>query len=187
VPDVFVPQERTFLFPDGRSYEPGPLYRGPIIDQLGLGLSAVSLGIARAALDASSDLAGRKTPTRTSSLLRDRATVQAQLAQAEGLVRSARALVFETEASLWETLCAGDPISEEQAALKWLTAVQAATSCAQAVDIVYTLGGATSVYTSSPLERCFRDVHVVQQHAVVSPNATIAAGRYFLGLGLPPR
>ena len=88
---------------------------------------------------------------------------------------------------MWETLCAGDPISEEQAALKWLTAVHAATSCAQAVDIVYTLGGATSVYTTSRLERCFRDVHVVSQHVAVSPLQWERAGRYFLGLGLDGR
>jgi hypothetical protein len=52
---------------------------------------------------------------------------------------------------------------------------------------MFKLGGTSSIYADRRLERCFRDVHVVQQHAVVSPNATIAAGRYFLGLGLPQR
>jgi alkylation response protein AidB-like acyl-CoA dehydrogenase len=184
VQDVFVPQERTFAFPDGPAQEPGPLYRGSIFDGLVRIISPIALGIARDALDTFTDLAGRKVPTRTASLLRDRATVQAQLAQAEGLVRSARALVFETTAATWKTLCAGAPMSEEQGALQHLAAVHAATSCAHAVDIVYTLGGATSVYATSRLERCFRDIHVVTQHLGVSPWQWERVGRHFLGLGI---
>ncbi len=110
--------------------------------------------------------------------------MQAQLAQAEALVRSARALVLETTAATWDTLCAGEPLSEEQGALQWLAALHAVTSCVHAVDMVYTMGGATSVYTTSRLERCFRDVHVVSQHVGVSPWQWERAGRYFLGLGI---
>jgi alkylation response protein AidB-like acyl-CoA dehydrogenase len=184
IQETFVPQERTFAFPDGPAQEPGPLYRGSIFDGLVRLIPGVALGIARAALDAFTDLAGRKVPTRTASLLRDRATVQAQLAQAEALVRSARALVFETTATSWEALCAGEPLSEEQGALQWLAGVHTATSCAQAVDIVYTLGGATSVHATSGLERCFRDIHVLTQHLGVSPWQWERVGRSFLGLGI---
>jgi alkylation response protein AidB-like acyl-CoA dehydrogenase len=184
VQEAFVPQERTFAFPDGPSFEPGPLYRGSIFDGLVRIISPVALGIARAALDTFTELASRKVPTRTASLLRDRATVQAQLAQAEALVRSARALVFETTTATWETLVAGEPLSEEQSALQWLAAVHAVTSCAHAVDTVFTLGGATSVYTTSRLERCFRDIHVVTQHVGVSPWQWERVGRHFLGLGI---
>jgi indole-3-acetate monooxygenase len=184
IQEAFVPQERTFAFPDGPAYEPGPLYRGSILDELAGVIAGVALGIARAALDTFTELASRKVPTRTATLLRDRATVQAQLAQAEALVRSARALLFETTAATWDTLCAGESLSEEQHALQWLAAVHAATSCAQAVDLVYTLGGATSVYTTSRLERCFRDVHVLTQHVGVSPWQWERVGRSFLGLGI---
>jgi len=184
VQEAFVPQERTFAFPDGPSHEPGPLYRGSIFHMLHPIFGAVALGIARAALDTFTELAGRKVPSRTASLLRDRATVQAQLAQAEALVRSARALAFETTAAVWETFRAGEPLSEEQDSLLWLASVHATTSCAHAVDIVYTMGGATSVYTTSRLERCFRDVHVVTQHLAASPWQWERAGRYFLGLSI---
>jgi alkylation response protein AidB-like acyl-CoA dehydrogenase len=185
VQDVFVPEERSFTYPDGPAQEPGPLYRGSIRDQLSILIPGIALGIARAALDTFTELATRKVPTRTDTLLRDRATVQAQLAQAEALVRSARVYMFETTAAAWETLCAGESLSEEQQALLWLAAVHAATSCAQAVDIAYTLGGATSVYTTSRLERCFRDVHVLTQHLGVSPLQWERVGRYLLGLGMP--
>jgi alkylation response protein AidB-like acyl-CoA dehydrogenase len=185
VQEAFIPQERSFTYPDGPAQEPGPLYRGSMRDQLSVLIPGVALGIARAALDTFTELATRKVPTRTATLLRDRATVQAQLAQAEALVRSARAFMFETTAATWETLCAGESLSDEQHALQWLAAVHTATSCAHAVDLVYTLGGATSVYTTSRLERCFRDVHVLTQHLGVSPLQWERVGRYFLGLGIP--
>jgi indole-3-acetate monooxygenase len=184
VQDVFVPHERTFAFPDGPAQEPGPLYRGSILDMLVPMLGAIALGVARDALDTFSELAGRKVPTRTASLLRDRATVQMQVAQAEALVRSARSLLLETMGALWESLSAGESLTEEQDALRWLASVHAATSCAHAVDMVYTLGGATSVYATSRLERCFRDIHVVTQHLGVSPWQWERVGRSFLGLGI---
>jgi alkylation response protein AidB-like acyl-CoA dehydrogenase len=184
IEEAFVARERTFAFPDGPAQEPGPLYRGSIFDGLVRLIPGVALGIARDALDTFTELAGHKVPTRTASLLRDRATVQAQLAQAEGLVRSARAFVFETYGATWETLSNGEPLSEAQSALQWLAAVHAATSCAQAVDTVYTLGGSASIYTTSRLERCFRDIHVLTQHLGVSPWQWERVGRSLLGLGI---
>jgi alkylation response protein AidB-like acyl-CoA dehydrogenase len=184
IQEALVPEERTFAFPDAPSPEPGPLYRGSIFDGLVRLISPAALGIARSALDTFTELASHKVPTRTASLLRDRATVQAQVAQAEALVRSARALVIETTAATWEMLSAGEPLSEEQGALQWLAAVHAVTSCAHAVDTVFTLGGATSVYTMNRLERCFRDIHVVTQHVGVSPWQWERVGRHYLGLGI---
>ena len=63
-----------------------------------------------------------------------------------------------------------------------LAATNATQSSAQAVDIVYELAGGTSVYETSRLERCFRDVHVATQHMIVSPPTLQLAGRVLLGL-----
>jgi hypothetical protein len=85
---------------------------------------------------------------------------------------------------MWETMAAGDQLSEEQEALVRLVCVHAAETCAEAVGIVYTLAGATSVYANSRIERCFRDVHVVTQHIAVSYQWYERTGQYFLGMGL---
>ncbi len=181
----FIPAERTFSFLNTEAFYDGPLYRSGIVSIFGLPVSAVSLGIARTAIDALVALAGGKLPTLSRTMLRDRGTVQAQIAQAEALLRSARAFLFETVASDWETLLAGDKLSEEQEALSRLAAAHTAQTCAEVVRIVYTLGGATSVYTTSKLERCFRDVHVVTQHIAAAPVWYERAGQHFLGMGFP--
>jgi hypothetical protein len=44
--------------------------------------------------------------------------------------------------------------------------------------------GSSSIYATSRLDRCFRDVHMVTQHVVGGPAGFTVAGRYFMGLGL---
>ncbi len=185
VNDLFVPEGRAASLLYGRAQQPGAHYRDTIITVLPPQVAAVALGIARAAIDAFVDLAkGGKTPAFSMTRIVDRATVQAQVAQAEGLLRSARALFYETTSALWDTLVAGSDVSEELRTLVLLTTVNTATSCAKAVDMMYTAGGGTSVYATSKLERCFRDIHALTQHAVVSPSNWENTGKYFLGLGL---
>ena len=43
-------------------------------------------------------------------------------------------------------------------------------------------GGATSVYASSGLERCLRDVRTAAQHVCVVPQNYEVRGQVFLGL-----
>ena len=125
-------------------------------------------GIARAAIDALLDLAERKTPTRSTSVLRELPLMQANLAQAEGLVQAARAFMWQMTAEVWDRAAArGDPVTLRHRALLRLGMTHAVQSAAQAVDLVWAAAGASPVYTRSPLERCFRDIHVATQHAAV--------------------
>ena len=59
-------------------------------------------------------------------------------------------------------------------------AVQAAV---QAIDLMYTAAGGSSVYTHNLLERCFRDAHTVTQHLSMKPANYQVSGRVLLGLG----
>jgi hypothetical protein len=54
-----------------------------------------------------------------------------------------------------------------------------ADAATRAVDLMYEAGGGTSIYATSPLQRY---VHVVTQHAMVSPATYELTGRLLLGL-----
>lgn len=47
---------------------------------------------------------------------------------------------------------------------------------------MYHLGGGTSVYETSRLQRCFRDIHVATQHMLVGTPVMELTGRLVLGL-----
>ena len=163
VSDVFVPAEHTFWWADGPK-QPGPLY--PVRFMLTTH-AAHALGIARAAIDAAVALAEHKKPTRSTGKLRDLPQMHSALAQAEALVHGARAFVWDITAEVWSLVCSGNPVTPRHRALLRLAMTDAVQSSAQAVDLMWAVAGSSPVYTSSPLERCFRDIHVATQHAAV--------------------
>jgi alkylation response protein AidB-like acyl-CoA dehydrogenase len=181
--DVFVP-EGHYWRPSDVARQPGPLYSALVYNFWAPNIAAVALGIARAALDSFAGLASEKRTNRNPTVLAQRETIQERVGEAEALVRAGRAFVFEAVRDSWATLTSGGALSERQSALNRLAAATAVKNAVEAVDVVYAAAGGTSIYARSPLERCFRDVHVVPHHAVVGPGMFALAGRSFLGLGL---
>ena len=177
---VVVPESRSVWFADP-PVERGSLYSLPAITLYGTLIASVPLGIARHALEAFKELAGVKKPTRSQDLLRAKPVAQSQLGEAEGLLRAGRAFLVESLADAWQTACRGEPLSWEQRGLLRLSATQATTQALQAVDIVYRAGGASSVYVSTPLERCLRDIRTASQHLQVMSTNYEVAGQFFLG------
>ncbi|HLZ69944.1 MAG TPA: acyl-CoA dehydrogenase family protein [Dehalococcoidia bacterium] len=186
IADAFVPEEYCMQAFVGRPQRPEALYQYPLISFLAAEVAPVGLGIARHAIEALGELAQAKTPTGQTSLLRERAAVQADLARAEALVRSARAFLYETAEETWAMTCAGEMLDERVRALVRLAATTAVLQSAQAVDLLYNAGGATSIYESSPLERCFRDVHALTQHVIVQQPTLETVGKVLLGVELGP-
>jgi alkylation response protein AidB-like acyl-CoA dehydrogenase len=115
-------------------------------------------------------------------LLRERPTVQAQVARAVALVESARALAWQATTAVWNAVQAGLEVSVTQRALYRLAITNAVSSAVEAVDLVYSAGGGTSVFASSSLDRAFRDIHTLAQHATLGHLTLEPAGRMFLGL-----
>ena len=77
--------------------------------------------------------------------------------------------------------CNGAVSVPQKAALR-LAATHATTASAEVVDAAYELGGGTSIYETSPLQRHFRDVHAATQHMLVGPATWELTGRLLLGL-----
>lgn len=182
----------NLLVPEGRWVELGgrpqidtPLYRFPTLGLLALGVSAVSIGIARHAISAFVELATGKVPTGSGRTLAERAAAQKDLAQADALVQSAAALTQVAINTSWEVASRGDRLSTENKAQLRLAASNNAWAAAKAVDLVYHAAGGSAIYETSPLQRCFRDVHVATQHIMVAQPTYEVIGR--VRLGLPAR
>ena len=160
----------------------GSRQRLPLAARIGSGLGAMALGIARCAVDTLVELAVAKRPDRTTQRLCDDHGAQAQIAQAEALVRSARLFLFDSVSRLWgQVMAEGEAKMEARADLR-LAISHAVSNAVQAVDLVYLTAGATSLYASCPLERAFRDVHAITQHVAAHPRLMEAAGRVVFGL-----
>jgi indole-3-acetate monooxygenase len=181
VHNVFVPSAFSSGFFDPHVL-PEWRYRIPAFCRVVPGLAAMALGIARTAIETLKEIAGAKTPIRTTQMLRDTPDAQARVSQAEALVRSARLFLFDSVSQLWTKLLASGEVTMEARALTRLAASHAVSSAVQAVDLMYVAGGASSIYVSSPLERAFRDVHIMTQHIAVQPRVTYSTGRVLFGL-----
>src|SRR5947199_6328209 len=182
VEDLFVPAEHTFSALDRRARVTGPMNRMHGFDLAGCGFCCVGLGVARAAVDEFVELAQVKVPRSSSELLRDRPLVQARIGEAEALLRSGRALLFDTLQAMWQTVVAGEYVTERQRSDLRMAMTHAAQSAAQATHIVCATAGTTSIFTSSPLERYARDAEVVTRHNQLQFVNYEAVGRTMLGL-----
>jgi indole-3-acetate monooxygenase len=178
--NVFVPDDHAVgLMVDGPL--PRPLYQFPQFGFLGMGIAAVALGLARAAIDELVELAGGKTPSGASRPLAKRPGAQSEVALAEASLRSARAFYYEAIDAAWQEALSGKLTIERRRDIR-LATTHATRAAADAVDRMYHLGGGTSVYRRSPLQRIFRDVHVATQHMMVGPATLELTGRLLLGL-----
>lgn len=182
VRDCFVPEARAVSLLSDAPRETGVLYRFPVFGLLALGVASVALGIGRRAIDELSTLAAKKTPALTQKRLAERATAQVAIAEAEGALGGARDHLLATIEAVAARVAAGGAIELADRARVRIAASAAVRGAARAVDAMYELGGGSSIYQTSALQRCFRDVHVVTQHASVSGGSLELAGRALLGV-----
>jgi alkylation response protein AidB-like acyl-CoA dehydrogenase len=182
VRDVFVPDEHSVSAFGAKPVYPGALYSVPLITLFAAAVPCVSLGIARAAIDAFVALAEAKTPMGSAVKLKDKPAAQIDLARAEALVCSARAFLFGSVEEVWAEVDSDKIPSLRQRALVRIAAAKAAEASVQAVDLLFNAAGGTALFESCPLERCFRDVHATTQHIATNAGNYEIAGRVMMGL-----
>jgi alkylation response protein AidB-like acyl-CoA dehydrogenase len=181
--NVFVPDEFTFDWLNATSpWQRGPFANIPLQLQFVGGLVSVVLGTARHALDALNEIAQAKVPAAARATLRERPIAQIQFAQAEGLLHAARAYFYNCNDEIWRKGETGESFSIEDRAHARLAVVTAAKLAVQAVDLVADAAGMNSALTSSPIERCWRDVHTATQHVLMNTSRFEVVGRVLFGL-----
>jgi alkylation response protein AidB-like acyl-CoA dehydrogenase len=186
VTNISVPQAFTYSLVTGKPHATGALYQFPAFGLLAMGIGAVALGNARAAIDDLVELAGAKKPQGSRRTLAERSAAQSELAQAEAILRSARAFYYEAIGDAWRKAQQGDAIGIEDRALLRLAATHATRSSADVVRRMYELGGGSVVYASHPLQRRFRDAYTATQHMMIAPPSWELAGRVLMGLPTDP-
>jgi indole-3-acetate monooxygenase len=164
VTDLEVHRRHTCSFTE-RPWADGPLWGLPLFVTLAPTLAAVSLGIARGALDEVNRQAiGRRVQMR-GSLLDDHLGM-GDLGAADSRVRGARAGLLDVADECWTRATAGEPIDRALQARAFLAAQHCTDVAVDVCTTTHRLGGGAAAYRTSPLLRALRDVETARQHAM---------------------
>jgi indole-3-acetate monooxygenase len=188
VDNLFIPDKFAALRDDARGLrEKGPLYRMSTNMVFSMGFAATSLGVARATLDAATDLARGKTPQGLKAM-RDNNAVQGLIGRTEATLRAARAYLYTTAGEVWRDLSRGDAITEQHRIALRIAATWTIHQSASVVDTAYHMAGATAVFSANKFERRFRDMHAIAQQIQARDTHYEDAGKAILSanLGTPP-
>jgi alkylation response protein AidB-like acyl-CoA dehydrogenase len=189
VKDVFVPEDRYVVGQLTKSaYQPATIFQIRIGLLLSSTFAAVAIGIAREALAAFIELSASKKPRQSNKTLAEFESVANVIGRAEAkIVASHHFLHNAMCVNLWQAAQEGRGDDEERAIECYYASAFAAQNCNEAVEMLQEAAGGTGVYRKSPIERCFRDVHMVSKHLGSAPSNYTRGGRFRLGLGFSLR
>ena len=188
VDNLFIPEKFAALRDDPTALrEQGPLYKLTTNMVFGLGFAAVSVGVARATLDAAIELARGKASVGI-KVMRENNAVQGAIGRNEASLRAARAYLYATAAEVWRDLVRGEALTEEHRVALRIAATWTIHQAASVVDAAYHMAGATAVFSANKFERRFRDMHAIAQQIQARDTHYEDAGKAILSasLGTPP-
>jgi alkylation response protein AidB-like acyl-CoA dehydrogenase len=180
VDNLFIPENFAALRDDPTGLrEKGPLYGFTTFTMFGLGFAAISVGVARATLDATIELARGKSSVGLKAMRENNAVLGA-IGRMEGNLRAARAYIYATAGEAWSEATQTGKVSEERRAAMRLAATWTIHQAASVVDAAYHMAGATAVFRANKFERRFRDMHAIAQQIQARDNHYEDVGRVML-------
>lgn len=182
VHDVFVPEEYTMPILTARPTNDSPLARMPLFSLLGSGVAATLIGIAERAVQEFALMAQQRVPAQSRKRVAEWSTSQAELGRATAAVRAAKAYLLDEVGSAWQTVRAGGRVEHTTRASIRLACSHAASEACRAVDLAFVAGGGGAVFSSSAIQRCYRDVHTGAAHLMVAPRMFEVWGRIAMGI-----
>lgn len=179
VDDVFVPESRGLSLFEPARFDT-PLFAFPWF--IIANAPGASLGIARAAIDDLAALAAEKIVMPGGKKLQDDLLVQTAIGHAEAELGAARAFVLETTAAIWAAVCSGrEPSLDERARFR-LAGIHSFRASKAVVARMYEAGGGSALYARSPLDRHWRDISTITQHAFAHERGYAEGARALIGL-----
>jgi len=190
---LFVPNERILCFRDhegksvpGAEVNEGVLYRGfPTSTLFTMVVAAPALGLAEAAIAAYGERLRTRWNARMPSSQTEWPSSQARLGRARARADAARRVYFDAVDRLFAQVSAGHHPDPAGRVLYRLEIVEVVRAC---TDLIYDLfcdAGTGVMVGENPLQRAFRDIHILRSHFMLTPDGTAEnAGR--VALGAPP-
>jgi alkylation response protein AidB-like acyl-CoA dehydrogenase len=180
VDNLFIPEKFAALRDDPAALrEQGPLYKLTTNMVFGLGFAAVSVGVARATLDAAIELARGKASVGIKAM-RENNAVQGMIGRHEASLRAARAYLYATASEVWRDLTLSGKLTEDHRAALRLASTWTIHQAASVVDAAYHMAGATAVFSANKFERRFRDMHAIAQQIQARDTHYEDVGRMIL-------
>jgi alkylation response protein AidB-like acyl-CoA dehydrogenase len=187
VDNLFIPEKFSALRDDFTALrEKGPLYGITTYTMFGLGFAAISLGVARAMLDAAIELARGKASVGIKAM-RENSAVQGLIGRTEGNLRAARAYLYASAAEAWRDLTTTGKLTEDHRTALRLASTWTIHQAASVVDTAYHMAGATAVFRANKFERRFRDMHAIAQQIQARDTHYEDVGKVILTASSLPR
>src|SRR5438309_782654 len=180
VENLFMPEKFAALRDEPTALrESGPLYKLSTNIVFGLGFAAVSVGLARATLDAATELARGKESFGLKPM-RENNAVLGLIGRTEGNLRAARAYLYATVSEVWRELTRTGEVTDKHRIALRLAATWTIHQATSVVDAAYHMAGATAVFSANKFERRFRDMHAIAQQIQARDTHYEDVGRMIL-------
>lgn len=180
ISDLFVPQDQV---------NPG-FYSTPVYDRAlfrmkempEVGHGAHALGIASAALESFVQAVNSKpVPGSTRQVAMGHMQAhQISFAQADVLIRAARALLYETVRAAYADAASHPELSVELRVRLREANIFSVRAAKEAVGLIFEMAGSSAVYRGRTIEKAFRDINTAANHTNYVDTAYTAIGSYFL-------
>jgi 3-hydroxy-9,10-secoandrosta-1,3,5(10)-triene-9,17-dione monooxygenase len=189
--DAFVPRHRAFRLSQtietgqapGLAYNPGPLYRIPI--GLGLGISLVppSVGGAQAVVELFNRSARVRTPRFQQQRQAELVLSQTVFAESKLMLETIEHLLHRCADELTE-VGRGERILDLLGRVRMFACrAYIARRAREVVDNLVDIAGARSIFESESIQRFWRDLHAMGQHAALNYETGMRNyGRVLMGL-----
>ncbi|MDA1127980.1 MAG: acyl-CoA dehydrogenase family protein [Chloroflexi bacterium] len=183
--DLFVPTSHTYS-----RMEPGfhdnPLYNPQTAILMSWTLAAANaLGMARGSMDAFMKMATTGS-TNSTTLLRDRSTVQTTVGECEAMIGAGKSYVLSAVGAMWESQVGRKPDLMDKAVHARLAIAYAIRQSVKVVEMLFYVAGTGAIHQSNGLERFFRDLHVSGQHISGLHSNYELGGQVLLGAAPSP-
>jgi len=183
VADVFVPDYRVESLADlsagtARGIRQGACWLTGIPWQplFTYAFAPPAIGIALAMVAAFRDQIATRRSAYTRRACRDVATFQVRLARSAAEIDAAQTVMRRDLQELEDCARAGAPLPEASLERMLFDVASIVDVCARAVDRLFRASGGRALYDDNPLQRFFRDMHAITQHAAVDLDS--AGERY---------